>query len=100
MRQRNRRVAGATATATVSSGVVTAVNITNVGSGYTSLPTVAIYHALGTGSGATAAVNGITLTGLLLNEARLRFLVNAEGRRETSLPFYELKPVLVARSPV
>ena len=46
---------GATATATVSAGVITGVTITNPGSGYTSAPTVALTGA-GTGGAATAVV--------------------------------------------
>jgi autotransporter-associated beta strand protein len=60
---------GATATATLSGGVVTDINIANQGSGYTSMPAVYITDASGAGvagSGATAVVDGITLTGLQL----------------------------------
>lgn len=46
---------GATATATVSAGVITGVTITNPGSGYTGTPTVAFTGA-GTGGAATAVV--------------------------------------------
>ncbi len=50
---------GAAANCTVSGGVVTAVTLTNVGSGYTSAPTVTI-NPIGGGSGAnvTATLNG------------------------------------------
>jgi len=44
---------GATAVVTVSGGAVTAIRVTNGGSGYTSAPTVTI-NTRGTGSGATA----------------------------------------------
>jgi len=53
---------GAFATATVSGGVVTAITMTNFGTGYTSTPTVTIG---GVGSGATAAAtlgSGIVFT--------------------------------------
>lgn len=60
---------GATATATMSSGDVTGINITNQGSGYTSVPTVYITDGSGqgvAGDGAAAVVNAITITGLSL----------------------------------
>jgi hypothetical protein len=44
---------GATATTTVTSGVITGIVITNPGSGYTSAPTVSISDATGTGATAT-----------------------------------------------
>ena len=47
---------GATATATVTGGLVTGVNVTNIGSGYTSAPTVAFSGGGGTGAAATAIV--------------------------------------------
>ncbi len=60
---------GATAYATVSSGVVTSITIANQGSGYTSMPTIYI-SSTGTvaGSGATANVSGITLQSIALND--------------------------------
>ena len=60
---------GATARAAVTGGVVTAINIVNPGSGYTSMPTIHISSAVSSGlagSGATANVNGITLQSLVL----------------------------------
>lgn len=48
---------GATATATVSGGVVTAVTITNPGSGYTTAPAVAFSGGSGTGAAASAEVS-------------------------------------------
>ncbi len=45
---------GATATATVTAGVVTGVTITNPGNNYTSAPTVAFVGGGGTGAAATA----------------------------------------------
>jgi len=47
---------GATATATVSGGLVTGFNITNPGSGYTTAPTVALTGSPGTGAAATAVL--------------------------------------------
>ena len=47
---------GATATATVSSGIITGYTITAAGSGYTSLPSIHIFPTNG-GSGATADVH-------------------------------------------
>ncbi len=46
----------ATASATVASGVITAINLTNVGSGYTAVPGVTITDATGSGAGATAVI--------------------------------------------
>jgi hyaluronate lyase len=58
---------GATATATVSGGKVSAITITSGGTGYTSAPTISISGGAGTGAAATAAISGgkvsaITLT--------------------------------------
>lgn len=47
---------GATATATVSGGVVTGVTITNKGSGYTSAPAVSFTGGAGTGASATISL--------------------------------------------
>ena len=47
---------GATATATVSGGVVTAVTVTGVGSGYTSVPTIGFTGGAGSGATATATL--------------------------------------------
>jgi FtsP/CotA-like multicopper oxidase with cupredoxin domain len=49
---------GATASATVTNGVVTAVGVTNGGSGYTSPPTVSLTGGYGAGAVATATVTG------------------------------------------
>ena len=46
----------ATATATVAGGVITSINLTNVGSGYTVIPSVAITDSTGNGANATAAI--------------------------------------------
>jgi autotransporter-associated beta strand protein len=63
---------GATAFATVSGGVVTGITVTNVGSGYTSMPTIHISSTISggnlAGSGATAQVSGITLHSIALND--------------------------------
>jgi autotransporter-associated beta strand protein len=62
---------GATAFATVSGGVVTGITITNPGSGYTSMPTVYISSTANpslAGAGATAAVSGITVQSIALND--------------------------------
>jgi autotransporter-associated beta strand protein len=62
---------GATAFATVSSGVVRGITITNQGTGYTSMPTIHISStAVGgiAGSGAAANVSGITLQSLALKD--------------------------------
>lgn len=60
---------GATASAVVVNGVVTAITVTNGGSGYSSPPTVVITDPLGNGTGATAtaslnagAVDSVTVT--------------------------------------
>lgn len=62
----------ATATATVSGGVITAINITNGGSGYTSPPTINFYGGGSVVSGgskakATATVSGGVITGITIN---------------------------------
>ena len=49
--------AGATATATVVGGVITAIEVTNPGTGYTRVPTIAFANAgSGTGAAATAVL--------------------------------------------
>ncbi len=50
-------VTQATATATVTSGVITAITVTSPGSGYTSAPTVSISDSPGGGSGASAVAS-------------------------------------------
>ncbi len=62
---------GATAFATVAGGVVTGITVTNAGSGYTSMPTIHISSTAISGvagGGATAAVNGITIQNVALND--------------------------------
>ena len=61
-----------TATAVLSGGAITAVNLSSGGSGYTSTPTVSIVTANGdAGSGATAAavLSGGAITGITLTAA-------------------------------
>lgn len=62
----------ATATATILGGAVTAINITNGGSGYTSPPTINFYGGGsiingGSKARATAAVSGGVITGILID---------------------------------
>lgn len=57
-------IAAATASATVSGGVVTGVTVTFGGSGYTSAPTVDIVGGGGSGATATATVSGGLVTGV------------------------------------
>jgi len=70
--------AGATATATISGGVVTAVTITAGGSGYTSAPTIS-FSGGGGGSGATATA---TITGGVVTAVT----ITAGGSGYTSAP--------------
>lgn len=62
---------GATATAVTSGGSLTAVNVANEGTGYTSTPTVTI-----TGGGAT--VQG-TATAVVVNQKVTSYIVNTSG---------------------
>jgi FtsP/CotA-like multicopper oxidase with cupredoxin domain len=55
---------GATATATVAGGVVTAITVTNGGQGYTTAPTVTIIGGGGTGATATATITAGVVTGI------------------------------------
>lgn len=62
-------VVAATATATVSTGVVTTLTLTNAGTGYTSAPTVTISGGGGTGATATAALVGSPVVSLTITNA-------------------------------
>ena len=55
---------GATATATVSGGTVTAIAVNHGGSGYTTAPTVTILGGYGSGATATATVSGGVVTAI------------------------------------
>ncbi|HZZ42283.1 MAG TPA: autotransporter-associated beta strand repeat-containing protein [Tepidisphaeraceae bacterium] len=67
---------GAAAFATVASGVVTSITVTNPGTGYTSLPTISISSTVNTtgtaiglaGASAVANVSGISLQSISLND--------------------------------
>lgn len=59
---------GATATATVVSGVITSIDVVNGGSGYTTSPSV-IIGGVGTGASATALLVNASLTFSLLNKS-------------------------------
>lgn len=59
----------ATGTATVSGGGVTAISITNGGSGYTSAPTISFSGGGGTGAAATATITGGVVTAVTVNTA-------------------------------
>ena len=69
---------GATAVVKVSGGQVTAINVTNGGSGYTVAPTLVI-NTFGSGSGATA-------TATVSNGAVTGFSVTAPGSGYTNTP--------------
>jgi hypothetical protein len=75
----------ATATATVTSGFVTSISVTNGGSGYTSAPSVEISGGGGSGALATASLSGGAVSGITVNNA---------GSGYTSIP-----DVLVAAPP-
>jgi hypothetical protein len=55
---------GATATCTVSGGVVTGVTLGDGGSGYTSAPNIRFLHGSGSGTTATATLTGNIVTGI------------------------------------
>jgi len=71
-------VVTATATATVSSGVVTAVTLNSAGSGYTIPPTVILYGGGGTGAVVTATLSGGGVSST--------FTINNGGSGYTSAP--------------
>jgi hypothetical protein len=68
---------GATATATLTGGAVTALNVTAAGSGYTVAPAVIITGGGGTGATAVATISGGAVTG---------FTITAGGSNYTSAP--------------
>jgi uncharacterized protein len=77
---------GATAVATVSSGVVTKVTVTNPGTGYTSAPTVVFSGGGGTLAAATASFGtlGNAVVAELIGIAeRLRAVIIADGPNTT-----------------
>ena len=59
----------ATGTAWVSGGGVTAVTVTNGGSGYASAPTITFSGGGGTGAAATASITGGVVTGVSVTDA-------------------------------
>ena len=59
----------ATATATVTSGFVTSISVTDGGFGYTAPPAVTITGATGSGATATANVSGGAVTSITVNNA-------------------------------
>jgi len=72
---------GATATATVSGGPLTALTVTNGGSGYSVAPAVVLSGGGGTGATATATISGGVVTG---------FTVASGGSNYTSAPTVRL----------
>jgi hypothetical protein len=59
----------ATATATVTSGFVTSISVTDGGAGYTSAPAVTITDSTGSGASATANVSGGMVSSITVNNA-------------------------------
>ncbi|CEF54626.1 DUF3383 family protein [Acetobacter ghanensis] len=74
---------GATGTATVTDGAVSALTVGAGGSGYTAAPLVAITGGGGTGATATATVSGGAVTG---------FTITAPGSGYTSAPTVTITP--------
>ncbi len=77
---------GASATATVSGGKVTAITITNRGSKYTTAPIISFTSTTGTGASATAILSAITDADLTATQtatqAALRDAIRDERARE------------------
>ncbi len=73
---------GATATATVSGGVVTYIALTNAGSGYTSAPVVTFAGGGGTGATATANFELITMS---MHPKAIQELWDSYGRMNATL---------------
>jgi len=78
---------GATATATVSGGSVTAVTYQSQGTGYTTAPRVYLYGGGGSGATATATVSGGLITG---------FAISSGGTGYTSAPQVWIAPYAAA----
>lgn len=83
---------GATATATVAAGVVTAITVTSAGSGYTSAPDVVLTGGGGTGAKAVATVFSGTVTRVLTTPtSEVAFKADAfkifDGSSSTVAPF-------------
>lgn len=77
---------GAVATATIVGGAVSAINITNVGSGYTSTPTITLTPGGTGGSGAAAtAVRGFAITSVVVTDPGTGY-VTAPTATLTSAP--------------
>ena len=68
--------AAATATATVTGGVITTIAVVSGGSGYTSVPTVTISGGGGTGASAIAIVTGGVVTGITITSAGIGYTSN------------------------
>ena len=76
---------GATASVVVSGGAVTALTITNPGTGYTSAPTVTISGGTGSGATATAAVNNGVITSLTVTAGGSGYYVAGFSHQGVSL---------------
>ena len=69
--------AKATATATVSSGAITAINVTFGGSGYVTPPAVTISGILGSGASATANLSGGAVVSVTVNNGGSGYILGA-----------------------
>lgn len=69
---------GATGTATIAAGAVTAITITNPGFGYTSAPAVAFAGGGGTGATATSTVGPTSNQSATLNPATEKVRIHAD----------------------